>query len=213
MRFIKIYYFNMTSWYPVVVAWIVSTLKWIEPNYLNKKIANQLINCLQQNGIVSENVRTTFMADHMQTNGDIAESNIDHVYASKSVSQRISKIRTLDNSSSDHYPVLVKYEAGKDVINNNKNSYKKKITKRSMKNFRDDKWNEILNRKDWTKLDDMENLDDMVVAFTEMVTESLDEIAPIKSFTVKSKYIFGISQETKDLMKQRDNIREKIQIS
>ena len=110
----------MTSWYPVVVAWIVSTLKWMEPNYLNKKIANQLINCLQQNGIVSENVRTTFMADHMQTNGDIAESNIDHVYASKSVSQRISKIRTLDNSSSDHYPVLVNYQAGKDVVNNNK---------------------------------------------------------------------------------------------
>ena len=110
----------MTSWYPVVVAWIVSTLKWMEPNYLNKKIANQLINCLQQNGIVSENVGTTFMADHMQTNGDIAESNIDHVYPSKSVSQRISKIRTLDNSSSDHYPVLVNYQAGKDVVNNNK---------------------------------------------------------------------------------------------
>jgi hypothetical protein len=40
------------------------------PNFLNKKIANQLINCLQQNGIVSENVGTTFMADHMQTNGE-----------------------------------------------------------------------------------------------------------------------------------------------
>jgi hypothetical protein len=48
----------------------------------------------------------------------------------------------------------------------------------------------------------------MVVAFTNMVTESLDEIAPIKSFMVKSKYIFGISKETKDLMKQRDNARK-----
>jgi hypothetical protein len=186
--------------------------KWKEPNYLNKKIANQLINCLQQNGIVSEIVGTTFMADHMQTNGDTIESNIDHVYASKSVSQRISKIRTLDNSSSDHYPVLVNYQAGRDVTNNNKNSYKKKITKRSLKIFSDDKWNEILNKKDWSKLDDTQNLDDMVVAFTNMVTESLDEIAPIKSFMVKSKYIFGLSQETKDLMKQRDNARKQLSL-
>jgi hypothetical protein len=49
------------------------------------------------------------------------------------VSQRISKIKTLDNSSSDHYPVLVNYQAGKDVTNNNKNAYKEKIMKRSLK--------------------------------------------------------------------------------
>jgi endonuclease/exonuclease/phosphatase (EEP) superfamily protein YafD len=66
------------------------------------------------------------MADHLQTNGDTMQSNNDHVYASKSVSQRISKIRTLDSSYSDHYPVLVNYQAGKDVINNKKTHTRKK---------------------------------------------------------------------------------------
>ena len=41
--------------------------------------------------------------------------------------------------------------------------------------------------------------------FTRLVAESLDELAPMTNFTVKSKHIFGLSDETKSLMKQRDD--------
>ena len=39
---------------------------------------------------------------------------------------------------------------------------------------------------------------------------ALDEVAPFRTFTIKSKYKFGITAETKLLMKQRDDTREKI---
>ena len=50
----------------------------------------------------------------------------------------------------------------------------------------------------------------MVEIFTDNINKALDEVAPLKTFTVKSNYRFGLSQETKDLMKQRDSTRANI---
>ena len=47
----------------------------------------------------------------------------------------------------------------------------------------------------------------MVRIYTELNTEALDICAPYKSFTIKSHYKFGLSDETKDLMLKRDNVR------
>ena len=40
-----------------------------------------------------------------------------------------------------------------------------------------------------------------------MVTNALDECAPIKTFTSRPGYIAGLSEETKSTMKQRDKAR------
>ena len=79
------------------------SLKWNDPKFLHKIISNQLLDCLKQNGLSSEEVGTTFVADHVQSNGEISASNIDHVYSSKNVSQRITKVKLVDNTSSDHH--------------------------------------------------------------------------------------------------------------
>ena len=50
----------------------------------------------------------------------------------------------------------------------------------------------------------------MVKEFQENITSALDQIAPIKTFTVKSNYRFGLSESTKELMQKRDNTRSKI---
>ena len=63
-------------------------------------------------------------------------------------------------------------------------------------------------QKDWSIITETEELDLSVEKFTKLLTESLDEIAPMRSFTVKSNYIFGISDETKSLMKSRDEARQ-----
>ena len=42
-----------------------------------------------------------------------------------------------------------------------------------------------------------------------MIDEALDEIAPLKTFSVKSNYIFGLTHKTKELMKKRDEARLK----
>ena len=46
--------------------------------------------------------------------------------------------------------------------------------------------------------------------FTQNITESLDEVAPLKTFTVRSHHKFGISEETKKLMVKRDNCRSQM---
>ena len=65
-----------------------------------------------------------------------------------------------------------------------------------MRNFNEKSWNEILGKHDWNSLEKIEDLDDLVKIFTDLVTESLDEIAPFKSFTEKSHYKFGLFDET-----------------
>ena len=45
-------------------------------------------------------------------------------------------------------------------------------------------------------IDGNNNIDQMVQIFTQNITESLDEVAPLKTFTVRSHHKFGISEET-----------------
>ena len=54
------------------------------------------------------------------------------------------------------------------------------------------------------------SVEDMAVSFNKNIEDALDEIAPYKSFTIKSHYKFGISKSTKDLMKKRNQTRENI---
>ena len=43
--------------------------------------------------------------------------------------------------------------------------------------------------------------------FNTAIQEALDEIAPIRSFKVRSHHKFGLSEQTKDLMRKRDYTR------
>ena len=50
----------------------------------------------------------------------------------------------------------------------------------------------------------------MAENFNINIEEALDEIAPYKTFTIKSNYKFGISNNTKEMMKKRDKTRANI---
>ena len=80
-------------------------------------------------------------------------------------------------------------------------SFSRKVTKRCLRNFTEENWNNCLNNKDWRDLEDCNTVDEMVEIFTKNTNVALDEVAPYKSFTVKSNYRFGPSQETKSHMK------------
>ena len=62
---------------------------------------------------------------------------------SKDLAQRV-EIKKLPNSSTDHLPVLAKFES----IQKKKKIYTKEIKKRSMKNFSAQKWQDTLATKD-----------------------------------------------------------------
>ena len=51
------------------------------------------------------------------------------------------------------------------------------------------------------------NIKKVVNVFTSNITEALDEIAPVKTFTVKTHHKFGLSDATKKIMSERDNCR------
>ena len=90
-------------------------------------------------------------------------------------------------------------------------SYKRSITKRSFKKFTKEKWNEALAREDWLDIEESEDVNAMVKIFTENINRALDVVAPIKTFTIRSNHRFGISENTKEVMKKRDKTRNSIQ--
>ena len=92
----------------------------------------------------------------------------------------------------------------------NRKECKRKIVKRKMKNFSSETWNEALSKKDWAEIYVSNELDKNVESFTNLVTECLDEVAPFCTITIRSQYKFGLTEKTKDMMKQRDAAREMI---
>ena len=55
-----------------------------------RKISDVLKNSLEQCGIDIYDMGNTFQSDHLQSNGQVAMSLLDHVYHSKSITDRIN---------------------------------------------------------------------------------------------------------------------------
>ena len=140
----------------------------------------------------------------IKPNGEVCVSALDHIYYSSELERNLST-KTLNNSSTDHLPVKCEIRSIPKNL-----SYSRKITKRSLKNFTDEAWNVSLENKNWSDLENCKTVDEMVDIFTENINLALDEVTPFKTFTVKSNYKFGLSNETKILMKRRDATRDKI---
>ena len=70
-----------------------------------------------------------------------------------------------------------------------KEIFSRGITKRSLKNFTAQKWRDTLATKDWDSIISCENLDEKkMVSYNKAIQEDLDEIAPIRTFKVRSHH-------------------------
>ena len=178
--------------------------KWQRSDYDHKGVANPLLQCLSRNGLDIQNVGYTFQSDNLRPDGSVSHSALDHVYTSSSIKDLI-QVKKLKNSSTDHLPVVAYYNLAKT-----KPSYKRTITKRSYKNFTAERWNSCLENQDWSAVENCQNVEEMVSEFQENITAALDQIAPVKTFKIRSNHKFGLTEGTKDLMKKRDSTRAKI---
>ena len=79
-----------------------------------------------------------------------------------------------------------------------------------IENFNPDNWNNALAAKNWSLIETSSSLDAMINNFNKLISDALDEVAPIKSFTIKSHYKFGLSGDTKEMMNVDINIVEKL---
>ena len=96
-------------------------------------------------------------------------------------------------------------------VEKTKTLYKRSVTKRSFKDFTTSSWITCLTNQDWSEIEHCESVDEMVKVFQENINEALDQIAPVKTFKVKSNHKFGLSDNTKELMRKRDRTRSRIQ--
>ena len=55
------------------------SIKWKDDSIIQKIVAAILKNSLEQSGLTNADIGITYMSDHAQTNGQIAESALDHV--------------------------------------------------------------------------------------------------------------------------------------
>ena len=128
----------------------------IYAKFLNKSVAKLLQNTLRRCGLKIAKVGKTFQSDHIKPDGDVCDSALDHVYFSSDLEKKIA-VETLTNSLSDHVPVMCVVRSLPNV-----KPYSRKITKRCLKNFSEEKWNEFLENKEWNELENCINVDEMV---------------------------------------------------
>ena len=79
-----------------------------------------------------------------------------------------------------------------------------------MKNFTQQKWLECLAGKQWEDLGRTEDINEMAEDFNKKIKEALDACAPWKNVKIRQYYKSGISEETKQLIRQRDDLRKSI---
>ena len=69
---------------------------------------------------------------------------------------------------------------------------------------------ETLAAKNWEKIGETENVNEMASHLSNMMNDALNDIAPMKSFSNRKHYKAGLTQETKSLMSLRDLARKEI---
>ena len=62
----------------------------------------------------------------------------------------------------------------------------------------------------WESIGAMSNVNEMAVQFSNQMSEALDDIAPMKTFSCKAGYKAGLSLETNSLMSERDKARKEL---
>jgi hypothetical protein len=111
----------------------------------------------------------------------------------------------MDASSTDHLPIIAEVNFRVQQAKNNTT-----IRKRCMKNFSQQKWTGCLAGKEWEDLGKTEDVNEMAQYFNKRVVEALDECAPCTNIKIQKNYKFGISNKTKQLIKERDKVQKLI---
>ena len=82
-----------------------------------------------------------------------------------------------------------------------------------MKNFTQQKWTRCLAVKEWEDLGKTEDVNEMAQYFNNRVVQALDECAPWKNIKIQKNYKFGVTNETQEFIKERNNVKKLIHLS
>ena len=63
--------------------------------------------------------------------------------------------------------------------------------------FSKEVWNECIQKKDWNSFLITDDLDEKVAVFKALMDEAMNEVTPMKTFTVKSNHITSLEYQMK----------------
>ena len=130
----------------------------------------------------------------------VQDSGLDHIYSNKP--EKCSDIYVEFRGGSDHKLLRVTR-----FTKSMKNSARY-VRKRSFKNFNQTEFCEAVKKISWFDLYTCEDPSQAAALLTSKLTDILDQMAPIKTFQVRTKYAPWMSQNTKELLKERNLAQE-----
>ena len=155
-------------------------------------LAGMMRKCCNENGLdqlVKRSTRSKVMSNRIE------ESCIDHIYSN--CTEKIRKIKLVELSTSDHK--LIKCERM-----TNSGITPEKVTIRSFKHFKEELFRADLKEQPWDDFWEEDDLDRGTELFTKKIAETLERHAPTISFIPKNKMKPWITDETKNMMRERD---------
>ena len=175
------------------------SIKWHEDDYHLHDQAAMVQSFLLDTA--SSQLVKSFTRSEMVQGGTLSPSCIDHCYSN--VPEKLSTPEVIAVGDSDHLGIVItKYTRAEPLK-------PRTVTKRSYKKFEIEKFlTDVLNSdidKDVTACD---NVEEAAEAFEKSFKPILDRHAPIKTFQVRKHYSPYVSDDTKALMKDRNELKE-----
>ena len=139
-----------------------------------------------------------------EVNGRLQKSCLDHVITNVSEKCNVPEVFTF--GSSDHLPVMV-IKHSRELRSQPKTIKKRNYKNFSIKNFLDDV-KEQVSHGSFDKVLNSQNVSEACALFSGIFGSILNKHAPLKVFQVRNNYSPWLSKETKQMMKERDKLRD-----
>ena len=175
----------------------IDSLKWYRDNLpVNDQIHKQrnMIELLQEKILPFGVYQQVSVPTHM-------ESCLDHLYTNKP--EKLCDVMALNNGGSDH-KIISTVRYAKNIERS-----ARYIRKRCFKKFDAEAFKADVSEVSWFDIYMEENVDEAVRKLTAKITAILDKWAPVRTIQLRQKYAPWLSDQTKELIVQR-NLAQKI---
>ena len=128
-------------------------------------------------------------------------SGLDHFWTNRP--EKLSQVQARWGGGSDHKIIFATRYTTAQI------SKPRLVRKRSYKHFDPLQFIDALRRVSWWPVySECFNCENAAAYFTEKLNEILNEMAPIRTFQIRTKYIPWMSQETKDMIEERNKVQK-----
>ena len=169
-------------------------LKWGSPDQINLNMVNLVKDQIEPLGYQQLVIGATrFWPSHRDSLLDQCWSNCIN---------RILSVKNIPSGGSDHNLIEVKIKIKGKITSN------KEVRKRIKKNWNNETYKTMIENIDWTELYASTEVSKSYGIFSENVRAVLDHLAPMRNIQLRKIFVSWISDNTKQLMKTRDSLRE-----